>query len=116
MMIMEKFHVDENKSWFHKWWPEGVPFNTEFEEISLGDFFEKQRKKYPDSNVIWFMDTWMTYDEIGKYIDSFATALHNFGIRKGDVVAFLLPNCFQYVISFYACAKLGVISTGINPT
>ncbi|MFX1493916.1 MAG: AMP-binding protein, partial [Promethearchaeota archaeon] len=25
-------------------------------------------------------------------------------------------NCFQYVISFYACAKLGVISTGINPT
>ena len=69
-MIMEKFHVDENKSWFHKWWPEGVPFNTEFEEISLGDFFEKQRKKYPDSNIIWFIDTWMSYDEIGKYIDS----------------------------------------------
>ena len=115
-MIMEKFHVDENKSWFHKWWPEGVPFNTEFEEISLGDFFEKQRKKYPDSNIIWFIDTWMTYDEIGKYIDSFATALHNLGIKQGDVVALLLPNCFQYVISFYACAKLGVISTGINPT
>jgi long-chain acyl-CoA synthetase len=58
----------------------------------------------------------MTYDEIGKYIDSFATALHNLGIKQGDTVAFLLPNCFQYVISFYACAKLGVISTGINTT
>ncbi len=116
MMIMEKFHVDENKSWFHKWWPEGVPFNTEFEEISLGDFFEKQRKKYPDYNIIWFIDTWMTYDEIGKYIDSFATALHDLEVKQGDVVALLLPNCFQYVISFYACAKLGVISTGINPT
>jgi len=113
---MAKFHVDENKSWFHQWWPEGVPFNTEFEEISLGDFFEKQRKKYPDFNIIWFIDTWMTYDEIGKYIDSFATALHNLGVKQGDIVAFLLPNCFQYVISFYACAKLGVISTGINPT
>ncbi|NHJ33594.1 MAG: long-chain fatty acid--CoA ligase, partial [Asgard group archaeon] len=35
---------------------------------------------------------------------------------KGDVVALLMPNCFQYVISFFACAKLGIIATGINPT
>ncbi|MFX0033039.1 MAG: AMP-binding protein [Candidatus Hodarchaeota archaeon] len=113
---MKKFHVDENKSWFHHWWPEGVPFNTEFENISLGEFFEKQRKKYSNNSLMWFLETWMTYDEAGKYIDSFATALQNLGIGKNEVVALLLPNCFQYVIAFYACAKLGVISTGINPT
>ncbi len=32
------------------------------------------------------------------------------------MVALILPSCFQYVIAYYACAKLGVIVTGINPT
>jgi long-chain acyl-CoA synthetase len=45
-----------------------------------------------------------------------ATALHNHGFKKGDVLALLLPNSFQYIICYYACAKLGVIVTGINPT
>lgn len=113
---MAKWQVDEKKAWFHKWWPQGVPFNIEFPEISLGEFFERQRKKYANDNMMWFLETWMTYEESGKAIDSFGTALHNLGVKKGDVVAFLLPNCFQYVIAFYACAKIGAIPTGVNPT
>jgi long-chain acyl-CoA synthetase len=113
---MAKWQVNENKAWFKKWWPKGVPFNIQFDEISLGDFFEQQRKKYANDNMMWFLETWMTYDEAGNLIDSFATALHNLGLKKGDICALLLPNSFQYVISFYACAKLGVIPTGVNPT
>jgi len=66
---MKKYHVNENKSWFHHWWPQGIPFNTEFEDISLGEFFERQRKKYSNYNLMWFLDTWMTYNEAGKYIE-----------------------------------------------
>ena len=113
---MAKWHVNEEKAWFHKWWPEGVSYNIEFPEISLTDLFETQRKKYPNKPVMWFLETWLTYEKTGNLIDTFATALHNLGINKGDVVALLMPNCFQYVISFYACLKLGAIPTGINPT
>jgi long-chain acyl-CoA synthetase len=38
------------------------------------------------------------------------------GFKKGDVLAIALPSCFQYVILYYACAKLGVIISGVNPT
>jgi long-chain acyl-CoA synthetase len=110
------FKVDEKKAWFSKWWPKETPKNHEFENISLGDFFERQRKKYADEKMMWFIESWMTYEEAGQAIDSLATALHNLGVKKGDVIAFLLPNSFQYVISFYAAAKLGAIATGINPT
>ncbi|MFX0188890.1 MAG: AMP-binding protein [Candidatus Hodarchaeota archaeon] len=113
---MAEWQVDENKAWFKKWWPENAPKNHEFEKITLGEFFERQRKKYANYNLMWFIESWMTYDEAGKAMDSFGTALHNLGIRKGDVVALLLPNSFQYVIAFYACAKIGAIPTGINPT
>ncbi|TFG00569.1 MAG: hypothetical protein EU540_05135 [Promethearchaeota archaeon] len=114
--MSKKWQVNEDKAWFKKWWPKNVPKNYDFKEITLGEFFETQRKKYPNENVIWFLETWMTYEELGKNIDSFATALHNLGIKKNDCIAFLLPNCFQYVIAFFACAKLGAIATGINPT
>jgi long-chain acyl-CoA synthetase len=115
-MKMTKWQVNERKAWFHKWWPKGVPFNVDFKEISLGEFFETQRQKYPNEYIMRFLETWMTYEEAGKLIDVMATALYKLGIREGDVIAILLPNCFQYVIVFYACVKLGAIATGINPT
>lgn len=116
MMKMKKWEVNEDKIWFQKWWPSEVSKNLDFEELTLGEFYDRQRKKYPNHNAMWFLETWMTYDETGNYIDRFATALYDLGLRKSDCVALLLPNSFQYVISYYACAKIGVIVTGINPT
>jgi len=114
--MSKEWQVNEDKAWFKKWWPEKCPKNMEFEKISLGEFFEGQRRKYANDNMMWFLHSWMTYDEAGKAMDSLATALSNLGLKKGDVCALLLPNSFQYIISFYACAKIGVIATGINPT
>lgn len=113
---MADWQVNEDKAWFKKWWPKDAPKNYNFEKISLGEFFERQRKKYANENMMWFLESWMTYEEAGQIIDSVATALHNLGVKKGNVVAFLMPNSFQYVISFYATVKLGAIATGVNPT
>ncbi|MFX0000608.1 MAG: AMP-binding protein [Candidatus Hodarchaeota archaeon] len=113
---MSEWKVDENKAWFKKWWPKETPKNHKFEKISLGEFFERQRKKYANERMMWFIESWMTYEEAGQAIDSLATALDKLGVKKGDVVALLLPNSFQYVISFYATVKLGAIATGINVT
>jgi len=113
---MSEWQVKEDKAWFKKWWPKETPKNHKFEKISLGEFFERQRKKYANERMMWFIESWMTYEEAGQAIDSLATALDKLGVKKGDVVAFLMPNCFQYVICFYATVKLGAIATGINPT
>ena len=79
---MSKWKVNENKAWFKKWWPSEVPKNIEFEEISAGEFFERRRKKYGNENMMWFLESWMTYEEAGKNIDSLATALANLGIKR----------------------------------
>ncbi len=114
--MSKKWYVNEEKVWFKKWWPENVPKNYDFEEITLGEFFDRQRKKYSNNNLIYYLGSWMTYEETGEAIDIVATSLHNLGLRKGDVVALLMPNCFQYPICFYACVKIGLIPTGINVT
>ncbi len=114
--MQDSFYVDENKRWFKKWWPEGVPFNTKFEEITINDFLDEQVKKYSKKNFIWFLDTWITYQQFQDYVKSFATALADAGIEKGDVVAMHLPNCIQYLVGYYAITRIGAIASGINPT
>jgi len=110
------FYVNEDKRWFKKWWPKGVPFNTIFEEKSLNELLDEQVEKYTDQNFIWFLDTWVTYKQFQRYVKSLATALNNIGIKKGDIVALHLPNCTQYIVAYYAITRVGAIASGINPT
>ncbi len=84
--------------------------------MTVNDMLDQQVKKYADQNLLWFLETWMTYQEFQDHVKAFATALSNLGVKKGDVVAMHLPNCFQYIISYYAATKIGAIATGINPT
>jgi len=110
------FYVNENKRWFQKWWPEGVPYNTIFEEQTVNEFLDDQVKKFKENNFIWFLDSWITYKQFQNYVKSFAAALANLGIRKGDVVVMHLPNCPQYIVAYYAATRIGAIPSGINPT
>ena len=114
--MLREWYVNEKKAWFKTWWPKDMPKNIEFDKMTMGEFFEGQRKKYPNNNLFWFLDSWMTYDEVGQLIDKVATSFHNLGLRKGDVLGLLMPNCIQYFVCYYACQKLGVIVAGLNPT
>ncbi len=113
------YYVDESNIWFRKesGWPDEVPKNLDFPEVTLGRMLEEKVKSYGDQRAIWFLDQDMTYNQLWRNATGLATALHKqLGVKKGDVVAFLLPNSFQYVISYYACQLLGAVATGMNPT
>jgi long-chain acyl-CoA synthetase len=112
------WHVDESKVWFkpESGWPNEVPKNLDFPLISLGDMLYESVKKFGDRRALWFLGQTMTYNQLYRHAAGLATALHQMGIKKGDVVAFLLPNSFQYVISYYACQLLGAVGSGMNPT
>ena len=108
----------EHKPWLtpEAGWPEQVPTDYDFPKITLYEMLSRSVKQHGELPAIWFLNTFMTYRELLDHVDSVAAGLHEMGLRKGDVVALILPSCFQYVISYYACVKLGLIVTGINPT
>ena len=109
--------VDENSPWFAKYWPETVPKQLTYDDsLTMYDILEKNADENPDYKVIWFLDTWMTYEQLKEMVDRFASGLNRLGAKKGDVLALILPNCIQYVVAYYAAIKLGVIVTGVNPT
>ena len=114
--VPDPFNVDENKRWFSKWWPTGVPKNTKFKEKTINEFLDEQVDKYGDRNFLWFLDSWTTYKQFQGYVKTLAGALVELGIKTGDVIALHLPNCVQYIVGYYAATRIGAIANGINPT
>lgn len=112
------YYVDESKPWFSKdaGWPDEVPKNIEFPNMTLGEMLRDSAGKWRNEKVAWFLDKFMTYGELDEQVDRFATALSKMGVKKGDVVGMLLPNSFQYVVSYYAAMRIGAIASGVNPT
>jgi len=114
-MNVLKWYVDDNKPWFKKY-QKGVPKHPEFPVISLGDWFDQKTEEFAKNKCMWFSKTFMNYRVLRKYTDSFATSLSQLGVKKGDVIAILLPNCFQFTIGYFATVKLGGIVIPLNPT
>ena len=51
----------------------------------------------------------LTSVEFNERVNRLANALHHLGIRKGDKVATILPNCLELLESYWAIVKLGAV-------
>lgn len=55
-----------------------------------------------------------TYAQFNAAVNRAANLLAARGVGKGDVVSLLLPNGAEYVISYFACFKLGALAGPVN--
>ena len=108
--------MNENaeRPWF-KHWPEGVPRHLDYPDKGIGEIFDETARKYPNNTAVIFLDTKVTYKQLLPWVDSFATALAEMGVKKGDVVGLRLPNSIHYVIAYFAAMKIGAVITANNP-
>ena len=107
------------KIWLKNYDP-GVPHSMNYPTITLQQLLEDSTQDYPDCNAIIFPgafndESYMTYRELDRQTNRLANALVGMGVKMGDRVALLLPNCPQFVISYYAVLKVGAIVVAINP-
>lgn len=56
----------------------------------------------------------ISYGELIARVNRLAGALHGLGLKKGDRLALLMHNCPEFVVSFYAAMKLGLITVSLN--
>lgn len=72
-------------------------------------------RSYPDRKFCDFLGSSITYREIGAQISQAASVLYVAGVRRGDRVSLIMPNCPQHVVAFYAALRLGAIVAEHNP-
>ena len=99
---------------------EGVPPTLDYPPIPLHRMLEDTAARAPASTAIVFPgalgDTFrLSYRQLDDDANRMANALAGLGVRQGDRVALLLPNCPQFVISYYAALKLGAVVVAFNP-
>ena len=93
-----------------------------FREVFEKDFtyvegFMRVVRRMPDKEALvdpLAEKTW-TYSQLNKDVNIFANALLDRGVTKGDLLLFQLPNCPEFIFSYLAPQKIGVITSPANP-
>jgi long-chain acyl-CoA synthetase len=107
--------MTEHRPWFRTW-RAGVPKTVApFPEVSAYSLLADAARRYPASTAIAFLGKHISYAGLVRDVERCAAMLEGLGVVKGDRVALLLPNSPQYVITWYACQRLGAVAVGNNP-
>lgn len=106
--------IYSEKPWL-KFYPEGVPASINYEEICLHEVLERTVKKYGKQDALIFQGFRINYNDLQDMVNRLAFFLVSKGVKKGDVVAILLPNMIQTVAAYYAVLKAGGIVQMNNP-
>lgn len=62
-----------------------------------------------DRTAVVFEDERISFREFNARVNRAANAFAALGIRRGDKVATILPNSFELLEAYHACAKLGAV-------
>lgn len=77
--------------------------------MDLGNLLSRNARYYPDKPALIFEDQRFTYRQFNENVNLLANALQGMGIRKGDKIATLLPNCVELLEIYWAVAKIGAV-------
>ncbi len=104
-----------SKPWLSHY-DEGVPATLQpYPRKTLVDVVSETARLRPGHPALIFKGEHISYGEVEARSDALAAALVAQGIKKGDRVAILMPNCPQYVIAELAIWKAGGIVASVNP-
>jgi long-chain acyl-CoA synthetase len=87
-----------------------------YPQRTLVDYLDDLARDHADKAALFFKGTTVSYGRLDKESTAFAAALSGLGVRKGDRVALILPNCPQFLIAQYGAWKAGAIVVPVNPT
>ena len=94
----------------------GVPESlAPYPAKTLVDYARENAGQRPDSSAILFKGARISNAELNRLSDRFASALVGAGVRRGDTVALVLPNCPQFLIAELGAWKAGACVLPLNP-
>ncbi|PER21088.1 long-chain fatty acid--CoA ligase [Bacillus sp. AFS054943] len=102
------------KPWLQSY-PEEIPETIAYDIQPLHRYLEKMVSRYPEKKALHFLGKDVTFADFHDKVKRFANYLQRLGIKKGDRVAIMLPNCPQSVIGYYGTLLAGGIVVQTNP-
>ena len=103
-----------DRPWY-KFYQEDVPHSFDFPRIPLFSLVDRTAEHFPDAVAMSFYGRKIRYREFQALTRKMADVLRRLGVKKGDRVAIMLPNCPQTVITYYGALRIGAVVVNTNP-
>lgn len=100
--------------WLEHYDPE-VPHSLEYPSTDLYSLMAQGTAGVPHKTALNFLGKRLTFGRLFSLAEDMAGGLAARGIKQGDRVALLMPNCPQFVISYLALMRLGATAMLLNP-
>jgi len=104
----------------HIWYGQyaaGVPRQISLDAgASLAQVLETSCQQYRDRIAYECMGTELSYDDLDRLSQDFASYLQNvLKLDKGDRVALMMPNLLQYPVALFGVLRAGLTVVNVNP-
>ncbi len=95
----------------------GIPGmdDDDIESRVLSKVLLRQAERLGDKRFLNIAGRSASYRETLEISSRLANGLHALGVRRSDRIAILLPNCFEFLITWFAASLLGAIEVPSNP-
>jgi crotonobetaine/carnitine-CoA ligase len=81
---------------------------------SLGAELRRAAREAPQQPFIRMLHGQWSYGWVDAESDRVALGLFERGVRRGENVSLMLPNCIEFVVLWFALAKLGAVAAPVN--
>jgi len=102
-------------SWIEHYGPQIPRTLAPYPDKTLVDFVRAHASAHPTADAIYFKGSRLSYRKLDRLSDAFAVWLTKSGVRRGDTVALILPNCPQFLIAEIGAWKAGATVLPMNP-
>jgi acyl-CoA synthetase (AMP-forming)/AMP-acid ligase II len=80
------------------------------------EMLTRTAQRFPENEAVLFRDANLSYRELDALVNAFANALLDLGIRKGQTVCLFMTNRPEYLVCWFAIARIGAIVSPMNPS
>lgn len=104
----------DDKAWL-QYYPDWTAHELNYEGVTLSTIYHDNLVKFGNRVGLSFFGAEQTWKDVDHEVRRVAAGLYALGVRQGDRVALLMPNCPQHVHAFFACIMLGAVPIEHNP-
>ena len=82
--------------------------------MNLSNLLISSATQRPEHPAIRFLERTITYKELNRQVDRLSHGLVHAGLRPGDVCVLMIPNSIEWIVVYYALARLGAVVVPVN--
>jgi len=82
--------------------------------VNVGDMLTRSAARTPHKTALVEGPRRLSYRELNEWVNRSAHGLVALGYRPGDALGLMSGNCIEFLVTYYACAKIGVVCTPLN--